>query len=88
MEIEITSRLYVTVEEIEDRAMHRFWLLLEEFAENYSWECGCRLEWYEGDEETEPYYYLQREGIEIPIRENVRYEFLTDTGELVGEFPV
>lgn len=90
MEITVTpTRLFVTVgtnEHWED--MDCFEEVLAEAAEENDWECGPSLEWYEGDEETEPYYYLLWGVIEYPIIENMRYEFLMECGEILGTYPL
>lgn len=87
--IEITStRICALVESTRDQEMKHLEQVLVEASEGNAWEGGPALQWYEGDDETEAYYYFQWGEIEVPVQENVWYEFLRETGELVGEFPV
>lgn len=83
-----STRICVLIESTRDQEMQDLGRILAEVSEENVWESGPTLEWYGGDEETEAYYYFQWGEIEVPVRENVRYEFLRETGELVGEFPV
>lgn len=68
--------------------IHKLAEELCKLAEKYGWEHAPSLERYEGNADEESYYYLLSGEVEIPIKEQMVYEFSMCTGRLVSTAPL
>lgn len=68
--------------------IHKLAEELYKLAEKYDWEHAPSLEWHEGVGDEESYYYLLCGAVEIPIKEQMVYEFSMCTGRLVSTAPL